>query len=125
MKTALQNNIKKYMDMRNMSAVKLADAVGVERQSVYSWLNGQKMTIDKLFEIAEALDCSPETLLFGAKPIDVVILAQAITVSDKALGDRVIEADKKADLVAYVYEEIAEGHDLDSDKLRRLIALMR
>ena len=125
MNTPLQINLKKYMDLRNMTAVKLADSVGVERQSVYSWLNGQRMTIDKLFEIAGALDCSAESLLFGEKTIDTVILTQAITITDKALGNIVVDIEKKADLIAYIYEEISLGNKLDDNKLSRLVALMR
>lgn len=125
MKSQLSTNLKRYMDLRGLSAVKLSEAVGVERQSVYAWLNGQNMNLDKLFEVAKALNCNPETLLFGFKPVYNKILAQAISTVEISLGDRVVDLDSKANLIAYVYEETFLGHELDAERVRRLISLMK
>ena len=125
MKTQLQINLEKYMAIKGLNAPAFAKLAGVERQSVYAWLNGQNMPIDKLFEIAEILGCSAQTLLFGASPINSSLLAEAITITEKSLSNRVVDIDKKADLIAYIYIELADGNRLDDLKLRRLVDLMR
>lgn len=125
MKEQLQNNIEKYMKLRGLTVATFATLANVDRQSVYQWLKGQKMPIDKLFEIAEILGVSAQTLLFGISPIDPLLLTQAITITEKSLGNREVEAEKKSDLISYIYIELSEGNDLDDIKLRRLVNLMR
>ncbi|GIO63533.1 LexA family protein [Paenibacillus cineris] len=65
---AVGENIKKYRTIRNMSLQILGDKVGLTKKTIQRYENGEiKIDMDRLADIAEALDVEIFQLLDGAE----------------------------------------------------------
>ncbi len=54
-----------------LTQLQLAAKIGVVRQTIQEWENGHtSVSVDRLFQVAEALGADPATLLPAAAPID-------------------------------------------------------
>ncbi|WP_084165349.1 LexA family protein [Paenibacillus massiliensis] len=62
------SNIKKYRDVRNYSLQVLGEKVGLTKKTIQRYENGEiKIDMDRLADIAEALDVEVKQLLDGAE----------------------------------------------------------
>lgn len=60
----MSSNLKKYMQLRNISQLELAESLGVSQQSVSNWCTGLKMPrMNKIDRICELLEISREELM--------------------------------------------------------------
>lgn len=72
-------NLRKYMDMKNINQNRLAIALGVSRPTVSDWYNGNKMPrIEKLKEIAKILGVSVSDLLEKEYEKELILTADGI-----------------------------------------------
>ncbi|MGG3307369.1 XRE family transcriptional regulator [Paenibacillus lautus] len=81
------NNIKKYRTIRNFSLQDLAERVGLTKKTIQRYENGEiKIDVDRLNEIAEALDVEIPKLVEGAETFLGVNLDDLDTVKVPILG---------------------------------------
>lgn len=65
---AVGNNIKKYRTIRNFSLQDLADRVGLTKKTIQRYENGEiKIDMDRLTDVAEALNVDISQLIEGAE----------------------------------------------------------
>lgn len=65
---AVGNNIKKYRTIRNFSLQDLAERVGLTKKTIQRYENGEiKIDMDRLTDVAEALDVEVLQLIEGAE----------------------------------------------------------
>ena len=63
MKLRLIDDIKDELKHSDMSMTELAQKLGVSRQMVSFWLKGEKVSLDKLLDIAAVFDLEYEMFL--------------------------------------------------------------
>lgn len=69
-------NLRRQLEIKNISQSDLARRMGVTRQSVSRWANGEPPAMTKIIVIAEALNCPVEDLIQNEKPSGEVEIAQ-------------------------------------------------
>ena len=70
----LAENIRKYRKEKNMSQDELAEKLGVSRQSISLWENGQTQpTIENIIALAKIFNVSTDAILGNAEQADVEI----------------------------------------------------
>lgn len=72
--TMLAENIRKYRKDKNLSQDELAEKLGVSRQSISLWENGQTQpTIENIIALAKIFNVSTDAILGNAEQADVEI----------------------------------------------------
>lgn len=66
------NNLEKKMNEKNLNKSQLAKGMGVAPSTVNSWFNrsAENITLKTLRKLADFLDCSIDSLVYGDKPED-------------------------------------------------------
>ena len=60
--------IRDFLKQEQQSMEAFAEEIGVTRQTVYNWINGDRVPpIKRIGKIAAVLKCKPECLLKGIK----------------------------------------------------------
>ena len=79
---AVGNNIKKYRDIRNYSLQTLGEKVGLTKKTIQRYENGEiKIDMNRLADIAEALDVDTAKLLEGTQSFLGVDLGELDTIN--------------------------------------------
>lgn len=62
--------LRDFLKREHWSLDAFAKDVGVTRQTVYNWINGERVPpIKRIGKIAEVLKCKPESLLKGLRDV--------------------------------------------------------
>lgn len=81
------NNIKKYRTIRNYSLQDLAERVGLTKKTIQRYENGEiKINMERLPEIATALEVGMDTLLDGAYELLGVNLSEVQMINLPVVG---------------------------------------
>lgn len=84
---AVGNNIKKYRTIRNYSLQDLAERVGLTKKTIQRYENGEiKIDMDRLLDVAEALEVEVPQLIEGAESFIGVDLTELDTVKIPVVG---------------------------------------
>ena len=60
----LVDNIKKYMEMKNLNNNQLAKLLNIDRSNISRWLNGnQKPSLEQIEQLTKIFKCSSDDLL--------------------------------------------------------------
>jgi len=109
-----EKTLSRIMTERNLSVIEIAEAAGVERQSVYNWLEGAKPRALPLQKLCKFLKLSESELLYGQIEFNKARLVEVIDLVEQAAdkNDVKLTSSKKAKLITLLYQRHADGQPL-------------
>ena len=114
---ALLAELRKEMKSRGLRVGQLADMLGVAEPTVWRWLRGEGLTLDRMDEICGLLDIDLRDLVSRGEPVgeDAFTLAQ----------ERVLAADRGLALVFFAILHGAQLRDLAAERPTALLCFER
>lgn len=101
MSNTVGERINQLRKKKGISPAELARRIGTDRQRVYNWIkNENRPRQDALEKLAEALDSTPEEIMFGAAKVASTPSRNVVTLIPEQQAAGVDEADQLFAVVA-------------------------
>lgn len=99
--------IKRLIHLNDLSLTELAKQVGVDRLTIYNWING-KSTVneDNLVALAKVFNLDPCEVRYDVSLLSKDDLTTVLTMVEKEIAEHglVVSAEKKASIVVALYQ---------------------